>query len=235
MDQDVDLLAQRVEKQRAKLDEEVTLLEMTEKRVTAAESDRQSAAREAERLKSRAKKAKRDARRLSSEAKRAQVRLEAIDSDHAQAVKEAKSRGKSVAKRQQKLAEAEGAHAAAEAETSSAARPASTRRRPPSSSTAAAKKTPPRKRAASSTTGKRTTKASPRRTTAKKASWWWRADATTGVRRRPARRDRAQAVAWGLAPGFAPPADPLPAGAEDLAPWRQAHAWHDFGASATCG
>ena len=123
MDQDFDLLAQRVEKQRAKLDEEVTLLDMTEKRVAAAESDRQSAAREAERLKSRAKKAKRDARRLSSEAKRAQVRLEAIDSDHAQAVKEAKSRGKSVAKRQQKLAEAEGAHAAAEAETSSAARP----------------------------------------------------------------------------------------------------------------
>ena len=115
MDQDVDLLAQRVEKQRAKLDEEATLLDMTEKRVTAAESDRQSAAREAERLKTRAKKAKRDARRLSSEAKRAQVRLEAIDSDHAQAVKEAKSRGKSVAKRQQKLAEAEGAHAAAQA------------------------------------------------------------------------------------------------------------------------
>ena len=43
MDQDVDLLAQRVEKQRAKLDEEATLLDMTEKRVTAADSDRQSA------------------------------------------------------------------------------------------------------------------------------------------------------------------------------------------------
>jgi len=39
MDQDVDLLAQRVEKHRAKLDEEATLLDMTEKRVTAAESD----------------------------------------------------------------------------------------------------------------------------------------------------------------------------------------------------
>src|SRR4029079_10852941 len=74
MDQDVDLLAQRVEKHRAKLDEETTLLDMTEKRVTAAESDRQAAAREAERLKVRAKKAKRDARRLASEAKRAQVR-----------------------------------------------------------------------------------------------------------------------------------------------------------------
>ena len=48
MDQDVDLLAQRVEKQRAKLDDEATLLDMTEKRVTAADSDSQSAAREAE-------------------------------------------------------------------------------------------------------------------------------------------------------------------------------------------
>ena len=158
MDQDVDLLAQRVEKQRAKLNEEVTLLDMTEKRVTAAESDRQSAAREAERLKSRAKRAKRDARRLSSEAKRAKVRLEAIDSDHAQAVKEAKSRGKTVAKRQQKLAEAEGAHAAAQAETGSAAKAPTPRRRAASSASSAAKKTAtPRKRAASSTTRKRTT------------------------------------------------------------------------------
>ena len=171
MDQDVDLLAQRVEKHRAKLEEEVTLLGMTEKRVAAAESDRQSAAREAQRLKARAKKAKRDARRLSSEAKRAQVRLEATDSDHAEAVKEAKSRGKTVAKRQQKLAEAEGAHAAAKAETSSA-RPPSSRRRSPS--TSAVKKTAkkaatPRKRAASSTPRKRTSQTR-RPATTKKSS-----------------------------------------------------------------
>jgi chromosome segregation ATPase len=168
MDQDVDLLAQRVEKQRAKLEEEVTLLDMTEKRVAAADSDRQSAARETERLKSRAKKAKRDARRLSSEAKRAQVRLEASDSDHAQAVKEAKSRGKTVAKRQQKLAEAEGAHAAAKAETTSAAQPPSTRRRSSSPTSAAKKTATPAKRAASSATRKRTTKATGRPSTTKK-------------------------------------------------------------------
>ena len=171
MDQDVDLLAQRVEKHRAKPDEEVTLLDMTEKRVTAGwratvawRHARPSDSRPARRRRSET------LRRLSSEAKRAQVRLEAIDSDLAQAVKEAKSRGKSVAKRQQKLAEAEGAHAAAEAETSSAARPPSSRRRAPSSPTAAAKKTALASGAASSTTRKRTTKASTRRTTAKKTS-----------------------------------------------------------------
>ena len=193
MDQDVDLLAQRVEKQRAKLDEEVTLLDMTEKRVTAAESDRQSAAREAERLKTRAKKAKRDARRLSSEAKRAQVRLEAIDSDHAQAVKEAKSRGKSVAKRQQKLAEAEGAHAAAPAETEQCRKAAEhpsprtvvatrprRRRRPPASE--------PRPRRHGSGRPRPLPGGRPPRRPAR----WWGGDATTGVRRRPARREPAR-------------------------------------------
>ena len=43
MDTDVDLLAKRVEKQKAKLQEHTTLLEMTEKRAATADQDRQSA------------------------------------------------------------------------------------------------------------------------------------------------------------------------------------------------
>ena len=71
MDTDVDLLTKQVEKQKAKLQEHTTLLEMTEKRAATADQDRQSAAREHERLKKRAKQAKEQARRLSREAKRA--------------------------------------------------------------------------------------------------------------------------------------------------------------------
>ncbi len=169
MDQDVDLLAKRVEKHRTKLEEQVTLLDMTEKRVSATDQDRQSAAREAERLEKRAKQAKRDARRLSSEAKRALVRLEASESDHDQAVKEAKSLSKSVAKRQQKLAKVEGARAAVEAEAGVDQTPRTRRRTSTSPGSAATRSTAPRKRAPSSTPRKRTTPASARSSAAKKS------------------------------------------------------------------
>jgi chromosome segregation ATPase len=82
MSTDIDLLATKVEKHRAKLSEHTTLLEMTEKRAATADQDRQRAAREAERLKQRAKQAKQEARRLAREAKRAQLRLEAGEADH---------------------------------------------------------------------------------------------------------------------------------------------------------
>ena len=170
MDQDVDLLAKRVEKHRTKLDEQVTLLGMTEKRVSATDQDRQTAAREAERLEKRAKQAKRDARRLSSEAKRALVRLEASESDHDQAVKEAKALGKSVAKRQQKLAKVEGARAAVLAEADVDQTPPTRRRTSTSPASAATKSATPRKRAPSSTARKRTTKTSAARSSAAKKS-----------------------------------------------------------------
>ena len=106
MDTDVDLLAKQVEKHKAKLQEQLTLLEMTEKRSSTADQDRQTAAREADRLKARAKKAKQEARRLSREAGRAQLRLEAGEADHDQAANEVKAITKKVSKRQQKLAAA---------------------------------------------------------------------------------------------------------------------------------
>ena len=49
MNDDVELMAKKVEKHEAKLREQATLLNMTEKRVAVAEQDRQQAAREAER------------------------------------------------------------------------------------------------------------------------------------------------------------------------------------------
>ena len=113
MSTDVELLAKKVDKHQAKLQEHTTLLEMTEKRAATADQDRQAAAREADRLKKRAKQAKQEARRLAREAKRAHLRLEAGEADHDQAEKELRELGKLVAKRRDKLAKAEAAHAAA--------------------------------------------------------------------------------------------------------------------------
>ena len=56
MNPDVDLLAKQVEKHKAKLQEQATLLELTEQRSSTADQDRQTAAREADRLRKRAKK-----------------------------------------------------------------------------------------------------------------------------------------------------------------------------------
>ena len=116
MSEDIELVAKQVEKQKAKLSEQSTLLQMTEKRASTAEKDRQRVAREAERLRKRAKDANQEARRLSREAERAQLRFEASEAAVDQADDEVKQLTKKVEKRQQKLTTAEATYAAAQAE-----------------------------------------------------------------------------------------------------------------------
>lgn len=158
MSTDIELLAKKVEKHQAKLQEHTTLLEMTEKRAATADQDRQGAAREADRLKKRAKQAKQEARRLAREAKRAHLRLEAGEADHDQAEKERLELGKLVEKRRDKLAKAEAAHAAAQAGQRATGTAPRTR-------TSSSRKTASPRRTASSATSKRTSTAAKKTTT----------------------------------------------------------------------
>ncbi|MGI8644915.1 MAG: hypothetical protein ACR2JD_01115, partial [Nocardioides sp.] len=130
MAKDTELLTQRVDRQRQKLEQAATVLAMTRDRRDDAVATEAETAAEVERVSTAAKEARGTAKRLSKEADDAGARAVAAVSARKDAAGELEEHESGHAKRQKKLAKAEAALAAAEAEARVAEAPASAKRAP---------------------------------------------------------------------------------------------------------
>ena len=167
-----ELLQQKVNNHRQKLDQAKTVVELTQARVDAASTAHEEADRERKRQKSALKLAKARVKRLDKEAKRSRKVAAALGQDRADAENELAENLQAQQDCQAELSKAEGALAAEEAAQDV--------------EQAATKKTAPRKRAATTkkaTPRKRTTSATKKATTPRK-----RAAAGTATKRSPAKK-----------------------------------------------
>ena len=168
-----ELLQQKVNNHRQKLDQAKTVVELTQARVDAASTAHEEADRERKRQKSALKLAKARVKRLDKDAKRSRKLAAALGQDRADAENELAENLQAQQECQAELSKAEGALAAEEAAQDV--------------EQAATKKTTPRKRAATTTKKatprKRTTSATKKATTSRK-----RTATGTTTKRSPAKK-----------------------------------------------
>lgn len=167
MSDNMELLEQRVNKQRQKLEQASTVVQLTQERFDAASAAKDDAARERKRLKSALKLAQSRTKRLGRDAKKARKLAYALGQDRTDAKNELAESLEAQRAREGKLAKAEAALAAARATHDVEQSVASTTARSPGKrATPATKKVgTPRKRATATKKA-----ATPRKRTAAKGT-----------------------------------------------------------------